>query len=55
MKSHLKVSRFEELKIPLKIVATDYWKKEEVVFDKGDLIQPIKASYSFPVYLLRSK
>ncbi|MDP2363969.1 MAG: patatin-like phospholipase family protein [Ignavibacteria bacterium] len=48
MRSHLKVSRFEELKIPLKIVATDYWKKEAVVFEKGDLIQPIKASYSLP-------
>ena len=48
MKSHLNVSRFEELKIPLKIVATDYWEKEEVIFDKGDLLNPIKASYSLP-------
>ncbi len=48
MESHLKVSRFEELKIPLKIVATDYWQKEAVIFEKGDLIQPIKASYSLP-------
>lgn len=48
MKSHLQISRFEELKIPLLIVATDYWKKEAVVFEKGDLIQPIKASYSLP-------
>ncbi len=48
MKNHLKVSRFEELKIPLKIVTTDYWKKEAVIFEKGDLIQPIKASYSLP-------
>jgi len=48
MKTHLKVSYFEDLKIPLKIVTTDYWKKEEVIFDKGDLIQPIKASYSLP-------
>jgi NTE family protein len=48
MKSHLQISRFEELKIPLKIVATDYWKKEAVVFERGDLIQPIKASYSLP-------
>lgn len=46
--THLKVSRFEDLKIPLKIVATDYWKKEEVIFEKGDLIHPIKASYSLP-------
>lgn len=48
METHLKVSKFEELKVPLKIVATDYWKKEEVVFEKGELIQPIKASYSMP-------
>ena len=34
MKSHLQVSRFEELKIPLKIVATDYWKKEAVIFER---------------------
>ncbi len=48
MESNLKVSRFENLKIPLIIVATDYWKKEEVVFNKGDLLNPIKASYSLP-------
>jgi NTE family protein len=48
METHLKVSRFEELKIPLKIVATDYWKKEEVIFEKGELIQPIRAGYSLP-------
>ena len=48
LESKLKVSRFEDLNIPLKIVATDYWKKEEVVFDKGELIQSIKASYSLP-------
>lgn len=48
MESNLKVSKFEELNVPLRIVATDYWKKEEVVFDKGELIEPIKASYSLP-------
>ena len=48
METHLSVSRFEDLKIPLKIVATDYWKKEAVIFEKGELIQPIKASYSLP-------
>lgn len=48
METNLKVSRFEDLKVPLKVVATDYWKKEEVVFDKGDLLNPIKASYSLP-------
>jgi len=48
MKAHLKVLYFEDLKIPLKIVTTDYWKKEEVIFHQGELIQPIKASYSLP-------
>lgn len=48
MESNLKVSRFENLKIPLIIVATDYWKKEEAIFKKGDLLMPIKASYSLP-------
>lgn len=48
MKSHLKASTFEELEVPLKISTTDYWKKEEVVFDKGDLPLAIRASYSIP-------
>lgn len=48
LEAHLKVKKFEELKIPLKIVATDYWNKEEVIFEKGDIIPAIKASYSLP-------
>ncbi|MFZ0455375.1 MAG: patatin-like phospholipase family protein [Ignavibacteriaceae bacterium] len=44
----LEVNSFEELKIPLKIVAADYWKKEEVIFDKGKLLPAIRASYSLP-------
>ncbi|MBS4036305.1 MAG: patatin-like phospholipase family protein [Ignavibacterium sp.] len=48
LEAHLRVKKFEELKIPLMIVATDYWNKEEVIFEKGDLIPAIKASYSLP-------
>jgi len=48
LQSHLKISKFEELEVPLKISATDYWKKEQVVFDKGDLLPAIRASYSLP-------
>ncbi|MEA1972074.1 MAG: patatin-like phospholipase family protein [Candidatus Cloacimonadota bacterium] len=44
----LPVKTFEELKIPLKIVATDYWNQKSVVFDKGDLIPAIRASMSIP-------
>lgn len=40
--------KFEKLDIPLKIIATEYWNKEEIIFDSGDLLPAIKASYSLP-------
>jgi len=48
MHSILKVSKFEELEIPLKIVATDLWRREEVILEKGNLYQAVRASYSLP-------
>jgi NTE family protein len=39
---------FSDLKIPLKIVATNYLERKEVIFEKGDLIQAVRASYSVP-------
>ena len=48
---HLPVRTFEELEIPLKIVATDFWAREEKVFDSGDLVTAIRASISVPVVL----
>jgi NTE family protein len=39
---------FDELEIPLKIVATDYWTSDEVVMETGDLISAVKASMSLP-------
>ena len=48
MQAYLKVSTFEELKIPLKIVATNYWEKTEVILEKGKLLPAIRASYSLP-------
>ncbi len=44
----LKVDKFEDLKIPMKIVATDYWNKDQVILEKGKLLPAIKASYSIP-------
>jgi len=44
----LPVKTFEELKIPLTIVATDYWNASEVIFEKGELIPAIRASLSIP-------
>jgi NTE family protein len=40
--------RFEELEIPLKVVATDFWNRREVVFTSGSLITAIRASMAMP-------
>jgi len=40
--------RIEELAIPLRIVAADYWKEEEVVFQSGPLVEAVRASISLP-------
>jgi NTE family protein len=44
----MQVSTFEELKIPLKTVATDFWRKQQVVFDSGDLLPAVRASMALP-------
>ena len=38
----------EDLEIPYKAIATDFYTGEEVVFDKGDLYKAIRASISIP-------
>ncbi|WP_052507403.1 patatin-like phospholipase family protein [Desulfonatronovibrio magnus] len=48
MKEKIKVSSFEELDIPLYVVAADYWKKDQVVMSSGDLISAVKASMAVP-------
>ena len=48
LKEEIKVSTFEELKIPLKVVATDYWDHTEVVLEKGDLHKAVISSFSLP-------
>lgn len=42
------VDSFEELQIPLSIVATDFNTGEEVVFDSGPLMPAVRASMSLP-------
>ncbi|HTQ55790.1 MAG TPA: patatin-like phospholipase family protein [Bryobacteraceae bacterium] len=45
----LKCCNFEEMRIPLGIVATDVVSGEAVVFrDRGDVVLPIRASCSYP-------
>ena len=44
----LPATRFEELQIPLKVVATDFWARSQVVLDSGDLRLAIRASMALP-------
>jgi NTE family protein len=39
---------FEELAIPLKTVATDFWNRTQVVFESGDLMPAVRASMALP-------
>jgi NTE family protein len=39
---------FEEVEIPLKVVATDFWNRREVIFESGSLITAIRASMAMP-------
>lgn len=52
MSQHLRAKSFEELKIPLRIVATDLDKGRSVTFTKGNLIDPIIASCSVPILII---
>jgi NTE family protein len=45
---YLPIRTFDKLPIPLKVVATDYWKRKEVIIDSGELIPAIRASISVP-------
>lgn len=44
----VQAKRFAELEIPLKVVASDFWYRQQVVLDKGALIPAIRASMSLP-------
>jgi NTE family protein len=44
----LQYDTFEELKIPLTVVAADLWRREQVVLDSGELLPAVKASMALP-------
>lgn len=44
----LQYDTFEELKIPLTVVAADLWRREQVVLDSGALLPAVKASMALP-------
>ncbi len=39
---------FDDVKIPLYLTATDFWTGEQVVFDRGSLVDAIRASIAIP-------
>lgn len=45
---HIEARRFDELEIPLTLVATDYWSGESVLLDSGELFPAIEASMAVP-------
>ncbi len=49
LSSHLQAKKFEELKIPLFVSATDINNGRAVYFSKGELLDPVIASASIPV------
>jgi NTE family protein len=48
IRANLPCARFEDLRIPLRVVATDFRKREQVVFESGELAPAIRASISIP-------
>jgi NTE family protein len=46
--SEIKKRTFEELDIPLLVIAADYWTAEEVVFEADDLLPALQASMAVP-------
>ncbi|MGV8086011.1 MAG: patatin-like phospholipase family protein [Candidatus Woesearchaeota archaeon] len=50
-----KIIKFEDLKIPLVINATDIVNQEEIVFDKGPLVPSIMASLAYPGFFKTRK
>ena len=44
----MKVQRFEEMRIPLAVAATDFNSGEGVIFHSGPVINPVRASCAYP-------
>lgn len=48
LREEIKVESFKELKIPLRVIATDYWDHSQVILKKGDLHKAVVSSFSLP-------
>ncbi len=45
---YIQVDCFEDLKIPLYVVATDFWEREAIVYNSGSLLSAIQGSMALP-------
>lgn len=48
LSTKVKISNFNELEIPFKVLATDYYEKAQVIIDRGELLSAVRASYALP-------
>ncbi|MFA7001638.1 MAG: patatin-like phospholipase family protein [Candidatus Omnitrophota bacterium] len=48
LRPYLAGRTFQDLRVPLKIVATDFFTSEEVVLDSGDVLDAVRASIAIP-------
>ncbi len=48
LERHLPARRFEDLEVPLTILATDLWTGGSILLERGDLIEAVLASVAFP-------
>ena len=48
LRSKIEARRFSDLRIPLEVVATDYWSGKTVVLREGDLFEALAASSAVP-------
>lgn len=49
LKKHLKAKRFEDLKLPLRVIATNIENGQSTMFNTGELIPSIIASCAYPI------
>ena len=42
------VDNFEDLKLPMHVIAADFWNREEVVFKSGPIMPAVSASFCLP-------
>ena len=48
LEARIPATSFEDLEIPLRVVAADFWEREEIVLESGELMAALRASMALP-------